>query len=154
MVQLGGLIGLYGGLLMGLGGWYFGRRQAKKQRALDETHDHIWKKARSISWYTTIIAIYILFSLYLVNVQLTIPMILGVLLFIQLGSWGISGIVLTAILYSEKKINIKLIIGYTIIIVSSFGFLLMMTLNKEWFLLTWIVPCIIAGVMFIRQSKV
>lgn len=34
-------VGIYGGLIIGLLGWYFGRRAASKNRGLDEMHDYI-----------------------------------------------------------------------------------------------------------------
>jgi len=69
-VQIGGLIGLYGGAVFGILGWWFGRWMAKKQRGLDELHEHIWQKARSISWFFTLATIYVLFSLVIFGIEL------------------------------------------------------------------------------------
>ncbi|MGV3465023.1 MAG: hypothetical protein ACO1OT_07005, partial [Heyndrickxia sp.] len=79
-MEIGGLIGLYGGLLMGGFGWWYGRKKAMKNRGIDELHHHIWEKARSYSWYFTIATIYVLFSMYAFGVPLKTPLVLGVLL--------------------------------------------------------------------------
>ncbi len=97
--QIAGLIGLFGGAFMGLVGLFLGRRLAKKQRGLDETHQHIWIKSRSIAWYATLFSIYILFTLHLIGIPLTVSLVLGILLFIHLGTWAIVGIILSSYLY-------------------------------------------------------
>lgn len=102
-IHIGGLIGLIGGAICGLSGWYFGRRGARKQGELDEVHDHIWQKARSTSWYVTLIALYILFFLYAFGVPLSTPASLGLLLFAHLFSWAISGLILSSTIYNESK---------------------------------------------------
>lgn len=87
-VQIGGLNGLYGGAVFGILGW-FGRRLAKKQRGLDELHDHIWQKARSISWFFTLAAFYVLFSLVIFGVELKAAMVLGVMMLVHLAVGGL-----------------------------------------------------------------
>lgn len=101
--QIGGLIGLFGGLIFGLLGWYIGRKRVKNERGLDEVHDHIWLRARSYSWYATIIAIYIFFTLYILGVDMSMAMVLALLILVQLGSWGISGTILSAKMYSDTE---------------------------------------------------
>lgn len=91
-MQLGGMLGLYGGMIMGLAGWWFGRKKARENRGLDEVYQHIWQKTRSFSWYITLAAIYLLFSLVLAGVEMSPAMILGILLLVHLGSWGVFGI--------------------------------------------------------------
>src|SRR5690625_2010148 len=105
-IQIGGMIGLYGGALIGLIGWYVGRNKAKKQRVLDEIHDHIWQKTRSYSWYLTLFTIYILFTLHVFGITLSVSTVLGLVLLIHLGGWGIIGVILTALMYNEKEIKV------------------------------------------------
>src|SRR5699024_772608 len=102
-IEVGGLIGLLGGMITGLAGWYFGRKQAKKQRGLDEIHDHIWQKARSYSWYTTLVVIYLLFFLSIFGVPISVPATLAILMFVHLFSWAIIGIFLSSQIYSENE---------------------------------------------------
>ena len=102
-VQIGGLVGLLGGMICGLAGWYFGRRSAKKERGLDEVHDFIWQKARSYSWYVTLVILYVLFFLYVFGVAISVPVALGILMFVHLFSWAIIGVILSSNLYDEEK---------------------------------------------------
>jgi len=102
-VQIGGLVGLLGGMICGLAGWYFGRRAAKKERGLDEVHDFIWQKARSYSWYVTLVILYVLFFLYVFGVAISVPVALGILMFVHLFSWAIIGVILSSNLYDEEK---------------------------------------------------
>lgn len=87
-MQLGGMLGLYGGMIMGLVGWWFGRKKARENRGLDEVHQHIWQKARSHSWYITLASIYFLFSLVIAGVEMSPAMILGILLLAHLRKLG------------------------------------------------------------------
>lgn len=153
--QIGGLIGLYGGALFGLLGWYIGRKKAKKQRGLDELHDHIWQKTRSYSWYITLFAIYILFSLHVFGVPLSVVAVLGVLLFIHLGGWGIIGVILTASMYNEKEIKVPdLLIGICIIVISTLLFVCLAIMMDQWLYLIMTIPFSIVGYLFIRRSHV
>lgn len=61
-LNIGAMIGLYGGLLAGLMGWWYGRKKARDNRGLDELYHHIWAKAKSYAWYATLAAIYLLFT--------------------------------------------------------------------------------------------
>ena len=94
-ISIGGMIGLYGGMLCGLLGWWFGRKKARENRGLDELYYHIWQRARSYSWYATLGAIYIFFSLIMFGVELSAAMVLALILLIHLGSWAIIGMILT-----------------------------------------------------------
>jgi|SRR5699024_9648375 len=102
-MSIGGLIGLTFGMISGLIGLIFGRQQAKKRRGLDEVHDHIWKTARSISWYTTLVAIYILLFLALFGLIVSLVKALSILLVVHLFSWGTVGAYLSANMYYEEK---------------------------------------------------
>jgi|HigsolmetaAR203D_1030402.scaffolds.fasta_scaffold00610_7 hypothetical protein len=89
-------VGLFGGMAIGLMGWYFGRRAARKNRGLDEVHEFIWQKARSVSWYVTLAAIYVLLILGMFQIELGLIPALGILLLAHLGSWSIAGAILMA----------------------------------------------------------
>jgi len=84
-------LGIYGGLTIGLLGWFFGRQAAAKKRGLDEVYHYIWGKARSTSWYITAAAIYVLMTLELLGIKLNLIPALSILLFVMLSSWAISG---------------------------------------------------------------
>ncbi len=145
MGAIGGLIGLYGGAAFGILGWWFGRRMAKKNRGLDEIHTHIWQKARSISWYFTLAAIYVLFSLVAFGIELGVAMALGVIMIVHMSSWGITGVVMS-INYSmtEPLKPSKVKLGISIAIVSIIIFtVLTITTGNWWFLLASVPPSII-----------
>ncbi|WP_404804070.1 hypothetical protein [Lysinibacillus sp. S1] len=94
-INIWGMIGLYGGVIGGLLGWWFGRQKARKKRGLDELYYHIWQKARSYSWYVTLGALYVFFTLLNFGIELSTAMVLGILLLTHVASWGIIGIILT-----------------------------------------------------------
>ena len=81
------LLGLIGGLVIGLSSLFFGNRLSKKKRGLDERHYLIRMKAKSSSWIITLVTVYILFLAVILNVSISIPVILGTLLLVQIGSW-------------------------------------------------------------------
>lgn len=102
-VEVSALVGLLGGMIIGLAGWYFGRKAAKKERGIDEVHNYIWQRARSYSWYITLVAIYVLFFLYIFGVAISVPAALAILIFIHLFSWAIIGMILSSRMYSEER---------------------------------------------------
>lgn len=140
--SIGGIFGLYGGMIFGILGWWFGRKKAKKNRGLDEVHDHIWQKAKSYSWYMTLAAIYIFFSLIVFGIKLSTAMVLAVLLFVHLGSWAIIGLILTINMYSPipfKPSYVKL--GISINVASILIFTIISIITNNWlFLLFSILP--------------
>lgn len=151
--QIGGLIGLYGGLLCGLIGWYVGRKKASKERGLDETHKFIWSKARSYSWFATIAAIYLFFSLYLFGVEMSLAMVLGLLIFIQLGVWALSGIALSVMMYSEVEttsLTYKLF-GTGIIILSIILSVVLVIIFENWIFILLMVPFGMIGFLLIAK---
>lgn len=149
--QLAAFLGLYGGALAGLSGWYFGRRKAKKERALDEVHDHIWQYARSFAWYATLFTIYILFSLYLFEIPMSVPMVLGILLIVHLGVWAISGIFSSIFMYNVKDPKyVYLIIGILIMIGSLVLFGMISIYLKNGFYLLLMLPSVIIAILFIK----
>ncbi len=152
-IQIGGIIGLYGGMICGLLGWYIGRVKAKKQRALDETHHHIWQKARSYSWYVTLVSIYLFFTLHVFGVTLSVAAVLGILLLIHLGSWGIIGMILTGFMYNEKEIKVSdLLIGICIIVISTLVFVCLAIIMDQWMYFIMTLPFSLVGYLFIRKS--
>lgn len=100
--EIWALIGLIGGAGVGFFGWWFGRRLSRKNRGIDELYNHVWKTARSTSWIITLVFIYLLFTLYLFGVNFSVASVLGMLIFIHLGSWAIIGTALS-VKYSINK---------------------------------------------------
>ncbi|HZW67729.1 MAG TPA: hypothetical protein VFF20_03865 [Pseudogracilibacillus sp.] len=102
-MNLGGIIGLTFGVVSALVGIIIGQKQARKSRADDEVHDYIWKRARSYSWYATLLIIYVLLLLSLLGVLLSTIKVLSVLLIVHLFTWASVGLYLSAIMFSEEK---------------------------------------------------
>ena len=153
-IQIGGMIGLYGGALIGLIGWYVGRNKAKKQRVLDEIHDHIWQKTRSYSWYLTLFTIYILFTLHGFGITMGVAPVLGIIMIVHIASWGIIGSFLTAFMYSEKTFKTNdFFIGLGVIIISAILFLVLSLITNHWLYLLMSIPFGMVGYLFMKQSK-
>lgn len=144
-ISIGGIIGLYGGMICGILGWWFGRKKAKKNRGLDELYYHIWQKARSYSWYVTLGAIYVLFSLIMFGVELSTAMVLGILLLAHLGSWAIIGVVLSINMSSTVPLQPSRVkFGLTVIATSIIVFTIISIMTNNWlFLLVSILPNLI-----------
>jgi len=104
-MNIGGIIGLSLGVLSALIGILFGQKQAEKSRANDEVHDHIWKTARSYSWYATLFLIYVLLLISLMGVTLSVVKILSILLIIHLFTWACVGFYLSANMFNEEKVD-------------------------------------------------
>jgi len=154
-----GFIGLYGGLAFAILGWFFGRRQAKKENGLDEMNSFIFTKARSISWYFTIVTIYVLFSLALLDIELSLIFALAILLFVHMGSWAISAIVMSIRLSSnpenikeqttKKQIILSGLIGGSILLF----FTIMSAATGNWkFLLVAIPPALVSSLTLIYAT--
>ena len=155
-MQLGGMLGLYGGMIMGLAGWWFGRKKARENRGLDEVYQHIWQKTRSFSWYITLTAIYLLFSLVLAGVEMSPAMILGILLLVHLGSWGVFGIGISINMSVNDPIKlnrVKMTLIVTIIAITSFTILSIVTDN--WMILLLSIPPIAVSniISLIKQKE-
>jgi len=144
-------VGLYGGMVLGFLGWFLGRRAAGKKRGLDEVYYFIWNKARSISWYVTFAAIYIMLMLAISGVQLNIIFTLAILLFIHMGSWAITGAAysfkMTQSDAKQPSMMLSLLIGTTFIII--FGFISAATGN--WMYTVISVPMIIMITITLSQ---
>ncbi|QSB10073.1 hypothetical protein JTI58_24400 [Lysinibacillus fusiformis] len=157
--SIGGIFGLYGGMICGILGWWFGRQKAKKNRGLDELYDHIWQKAKSYSWYMTLAAIYIFFSLMVFGIELNIAMVLGILLLVHIGSWGIIGIILTVNMYGPVPFKSSYVkIGISINVASLIIFTIISFITNNWrFLLISIIPNMVgiftALIVSKKQSK-
>lgn len=149
-LSIGGLVGLYGGAIAGILAWWFGRWQAKKSRGLDEVYQNIWQKTRSYSWYVTLFAIYLLFSLHLFGFEMRVAMVLGVLLLIHLASWAVIGVVLSVAMYSEEPIQLnRMFFGSSLIIVAVIISTILMIIVKTWYVL-WIgLPISLLGLLII-----
>lgn len=114
-MNVGGLLGLTFGIIFGLAGLYFGKKEAKKNRGDDEVNEFIWQKTRSLSWYVTTVGIYLLLLLVLLGVEISTAKALSVLLLIHLFSWAIVGIYLSSYYYNESKADAqiyKILLGF------------------------------------------
>ncbi|NMH73581.1 hypothetical protein HF078_10880 [Bacillus sp. RO2] len=140
-VQIGGLLGLYGGAVIGILAWWFGRRMAKKQGGLDELHDHIWQKARAISWFFSLASMYILFTLIMFDMELRAGMVLGVIMLVHMASWGITGVILSINMsMSEPLKPSRVKMGIAIVAVSLLIFLVLSIATGIWWFLLASVP--------------
>lgn len=136
-------MGIYGGLTIGLLGWLFGRQAAKKRRGLDEVHDYVWRKARSTSWYFTIAGIYVLLTLELMNVKLSLIAAFAILLFIQMSSWSVAGMYYTVRLTEDAApgksiLKLSAVIGSSVLIF----FVILSAVTGEWRFLLAAMPAV------------
>lgn len=146
-------VGIFGGLTLGILGWFFGREAARKRGGLDEMNNYIWTKARSTSWYFTAAAIYVLMTLELLGVELSIIPALSILLFVHLSSWAVAGL-----LYSSRLIqNVP---NYTIVLSSViFAFFLLFFVfvslfTDNWkFLLAAIPPIVMNTIIMVIVAR-
>lgn len=141
-VSIEGILGLYGGMIFGILGWWFGRKKARKNRGLDELYYHIWQKAKSLSWFVTLGTIYVFFSLIVFGIELSTAMVLCVLLLAHIGSWGITGIVLTINMSSPEPFKFSPVkVGIGINVASLIIFTIISIMTDNWlFLLFSILP--------------
>ncbi|MBM7649938.1 hypothetical protein JOC78_002922 [Bacillus ectoiniformans] len=140
-VSIGGMIGLYGGMICGILGWWFGRKKARENRGLDELYDHIWQKAKAYSWYVTLGAIYVFFSLVVFGIELNIAMVLGILLLAHLGSWAIIGAILSVNMSSPIPLQPSRVkFGLTVIAVSIIVFTITSIVTGNWMFLLLSIP--------------
>src|SRR5699024_12364660 len=75
----------------------------RKNSADDEVHYYIWKRARSYSWYATLLIIYVLLLLSLLGVLLSTIKVFSVLLIVHLFTWASVGLYLSASMFNEEK---------------------------------------------------
>ncbi|HLR53880.1 MAG TPA: hypothetical protein VK078_04065 [Pseudogracilibacillus sp.] len=152
LINYGALIGLYGGAICGLLGWYFGRRKAIKEHSLDELHDYIMKTARSFSWFATLGTIYIFFTLLVIGVSLDAAFSLGILLLVQMTSWGVSIFVLKYYMTHGMEINAGLLAGVSLISLSIVFFVIIAIFTDLWLFILLSIPFSIIGIYFIKQE--
>lgn len=147
-INIGGMIGLYGGMICGIFGWWFGRKQARKKRGLDELYDYIWQKARSYSWYVTLGMIYVFFSLIMFGIDLSPAMVLGILLLTHLGSWAFTGVILAASMSASEPMQIsQKKIGLSVIAVSVVAFTVCSVITDNWLFLLFSIPPNLIGIL-------
>ncbi|MEC0239901.1 hypothetical protein P4H66_08565 [Paenibacillus dokdonensis] len=82
------LLGIFGGLL----GLWWGRKQAARQRGLDERFHIISSKSQASAWKITLVAIYILFILMVCGVKLSAAPALGIVLLVHMAGWASSSV--------------------------------------------------------------
>ena len=140
-INIWGMIGLYGGVIGGLLGWWFGRQKARKNRGLDELYYHIWQKARSYSWYVTLGTLYVFFTLLNFGIELSTAMVLGILLLTHVASWGIIGIILTINMSSAAPLQPSRVkVGLFVFITSIIVFTIISILTTNWLFLLFSIP--------------
>ncbi|MFC6333840.1 hypothetical protein ACFP56_14530 [Paenibacillus septentrionalis] len=140
-------VGIYGGLIFGLLGWYFGRRAARKNRGLDEMHDYIWNKARSASWYAVITAIYLLMTLHVSGITINLMPALSILLFVQLSSWAITGAVYASKLTTNSTVNQSFVLSTIIAAFFIVFFIIVSLLTDNWKFLLAAIPPIVMNIV-------
>jgi len=151
-------LGIYGGLLFGIAGWYFGRRAAAQKNGLDEMLAYMTAKSRSISWYFTIAAIYVLLSLEVFGLSIgTIPA-LAILLFVLLGSWGLSFFILQARMTADPddeahKGKLQLVISIAIGASMLILFAIISALTGEWRFLLAAIPPVLLNVLIMMSVR-
>ncbi|WP_421383324.1 hypothetical protein ACOJQI_02770 [Bacillus salacetis] len=147
-IQLAGAAGLYGGAILGILGWWFGRRMAKKERGLDELYEHIWQKARSVSWFVTLASIYVFFSLLIFGIELSTATVLGIILLIHLASWGFTGMILSINMnMSEPLKPSRVKFGISVVVISLLIFTITSIITGNWFFLIASIPPAILGLV-------
>lgn len=128
-MEIGGLIGLSFGIVFGLIGLIFQRKRAEKRREVDEMHQHIWQKSRSISWYATLLVLYILLVLAMLGWIVSLIKALTLLLIVHSFSLAIAGSYLSSRFYVEEKadrqlqnfsLGLFIILGFVFIILTIF----------------------------------
>ena len=140
-INIWGMIGLYGGVIGGLLGWWFGRQKARKNRGLDELYYHIWQKARSYSWYVTLGALYVFFTLLSFGIELSTAMVLGILLLTHVASWGIIGIMMTINMSSAAPLQPSRVkVGLFVFMTSIIVFTIISILTTNWLFLLFSIP--------------
>lgn len=140
-INIWGMIGLYGGVIGGLLGWWFGRQKARKNRGLDELYYHIWQKARSYSWYVTLGALYVFFTLLSFGIELSTAMVLGILLLTHVASWGIIGIMMTINMSSAAPLQPSRVkVGLFVFMTSIIVFTIISLLTTNWLFLLFSIP--------------
>lgn len=116
-------------------------------------HAHVWRTARSTSWYVIIVAIYVLMTLALFGVKINLIPALSILLFVQCSSWAISGCFFSAKLTEQKVLKptakVSLLIGVSFILL----FVIITALTKDWRFLLAAIPPIVLNIAIMLVDK-
>lgn len=151
-----GVLGVYGGLLCGILGWYFGRRKAKKNNGIDELYHFLLGKSHSFTWYMTLGALYVLMSLYIFGIDIGVMPTLSIVLLVHVGGWGTSLIILNA-KYSDESFSLSKLRNIFVIIICAVLatlFLVISILQEDWrFIIGAVVPVVISILMLISHAK-
>lgn len=155
-MEILGVFGVYGGLLCGILGWYFGRKKAKKQNGIDEMYHYLMGKSHSLTWYMTVAAIYVLMSLYIFGIDIGMMPSLGILMIVHVGGWGVSILILKA-KYSDETFSLgKManIIAFIFCAILATLFLVVAIITEDWrFIIGAIAPVLISILMLISHAK-
>lgn len=153
-INIWGMIGLYGGMICGILGWWFGRKKASENRGLDELYYHIWQKARSYAWYVTLGAIYVFFSLIMFGIELSTAMVLGILLLAHLGSWAIIGCIMSINMSSTVPLQPSRVkFGIIVIAASIIVFATISIMTTNWLFLLLSIPPNLIGLIIALTPK-
>ena len=150
-------VGLFGGMALGLLGWYIGRAAARRNPGLDEMHEYIWRKARSVSWYVTLGAIYVLLILALFRIEIGLVPALAILLLVHLVSWAVAGVSFIARLTEgdgtgagKAQRLLVMIIGMVFLI----GFGIASVLLENWMMMLFsMIPISFMVILVYAQSR-
>jgi len=80
------LLCVIGGLL----GLWWGRKQAARQRGLDERYHIISSKSQAAAWKITLVTIYLLFIMMVCGAKLSVAPVLGIVLLVHMAGWAFS----------------------------------------------------------------
>ncbi len=152
--------GICGGLLFGIAGWYwyFGRHAAGGSKGRDEVLTYMSDKARSVSWYFTLAALLGLLLLEIIDLSMgTIPS-LGILLFVHLGSWGLTSILLHTRMTRDPDDpgtgKMALLQGFAVGGAILILFAIISILKADWrFLLAAILSVMLGAMIMITNNK-
>lgn len=151
---IGGMVGLFGGMIFGALGWWFGRQKAKKNRGLDEFNRHIRQTARATSWFFTLGAMYLFFSLHLFGVKMSLAMVLALLILVHVGSWGIIAVALTVNMSIPEPLKVsRMVIGVFIIVVTTLTFTIITIIMKNPLILALSILPNVLGLYIILSRK-
>src|SRR5699024_11390168 len=109
------------------------------------------KTARSFSWFATLGTIYIFFTLLVKGVSLNAAFILGILLLVQMTSWGVSIFTLKYYMTLGMEVNAGLLAGVSLICLSIVFFIIIAIFTDFWLFILLSIPFIFIGFYFFKQ---
>src|SRR5699024_7293348 len=110
------------------------------------------KTERSFSWFATLGIIYIFFTLLVIGVSLNAAFILGILLLVQMTSWGVSIFILKYYMTLGMEVNAGLLAGVSLICLSIVFFVIIGIFTNLWLFILLSIPFSIIGIYFIKQE--